>query len=164
MPLKLQHQLSQTMSECLDKKAKLRFFELNNIMTEVLREDIIRDCGHPKLKAKCLDLITKLRIEASILNESKTGKAKDPPPKLQNTKEFNDQDDKVIGLDENGQIKINHGVEEIKEMLQKGLLKAKGSRTRDSSQLTPMLQSAQALEKITPQKEPNVEPVAQRAQ
>lgn len=65
----------------------------------MLREDIIKDSGHPKLKAKCLDLITKLRLEASILNESKTGKAKEPPLKVQ--KEF-DEKDKALGLDENG--------------------------------------------------------------
>jgi len=78
MPLKMQHQMSQTILDCLDKKARQRFFELNNIMTDALREDIIKDSGHPKLKAKCLDLITKLRIEAEVLNEAKTGKAKDP--------------------------------------------------------------------------------------
>ena len=57
MPLKLQHQMSETIIDCLDKKAKIRFIELNTIMANALREDIIRDTGHPKLKAKCLDLI-----------------------------------------------------------------------------------------------------------
>ena len=32
------------------------------------------DKGHPKLKAKVLDMITKLRLEAKILNDAKTGK------------------------------------------------------------------------------------------
>lgn len=70
--------------ECFDKKAKLRFMELNTLMADTLREEIIKDCGHPKLKAKCLDLITKMRIESKVLNEAKTGKAKTyvPPPKL----------------------------------------------------------------------------------
>lgn len=72
--------MSETVMECLDKKGKLRFMELNNLMSDTLREDIIKDCGHPKLKAKCLDLLTKMRIEAKVLNEAKTGKAKVTAP------------------------------------------------------------------------------------
>ena len=45
-------------------------------MSDVLREKIIVDAGHPKLKKKCLDLLSKLRMEANLLNEEKTGKAK----------------------------------------------------------------------------------------
>ena len=45
-------------------------------MCDVLREKVIVDAGHPKLKKKCLDLINKLRMEANLLNEGKTGKAK----------------------------------------------------------------------------------------
>ena len=63
MPLKLQHQMAETVMEVLDKKAKLKFYELNCNMAEALREEIIKDSGHPKLKAKCLDLISKLRVE-----------------------------------------------------------------------------------------------------
>ena len=64
--------------DILDRKQKKALIEINLTMSEVLREDIMNDCGHPKLRAKCLDLITKLRLEANILNGQKTGKA--PPP------------------------------------------------------------------------------------
>ena len=75
MPLKMQHQMSETIIDCLEKKAKIRFIELNTIMANTLRDEIIRDNGHPKLKAKCLDLITKLRVESAVLNVTKTAKA-----------------------------------------------------------------------------------------
>lgn len=73
-------------------------------MADTLREDIIKDCGHPKLKAKCLDLITKLRMEAAVLNEAKTGKAKvvAPPPQVKDARNYDDQGKELLGLDENG--------------------------------------------------------------
>lgn len=49
-------------------------------MTEVLREDVFRDTGHPKLKAKCLDLISKLRLESELLNPSKAKSPKIDTP------------------------------------------------------------------------------------
>ena len=64
MPLKLQHQMNETLLDCFDKKAKLRFIELNTVMTDALRDEVLKDTGHPKMKAKCLDLITKMRLEA----------------------------------------------------------------------------------------------------
>ena len=98
--------MNETIVDCLDKKAKTRFMELNSVMANTLRDEIIRDVGHPKLKAKCLDLIHKLRLEANILNVSKTGKA-DPSkqidqPKLTNIKNFDDNGKEVLGVDENG--------------------------------------------------------------
>ena len=81
--------------------------ELNAVMASSLRDDIIKDTGHPKLRAKCLDLISKLRVEASVLNVAKTGKRpesppKAAPPKLQNVKAFDDDFKEKLGLDENG--------------------------------------------------------------
>ena len=112
--------MSETIIDCLEKKAKIRFIELNTVMAEALREDIIKDTGHPKLKAKVLDLITKLRTEAAILNPSKTAKMKESEvvkPKLQNIKGYNTNGKERIGLDVNGQIKVSHGVVEIQEMV-----------------------------------------------
>ena len=122
--------MSETIIDCLDKKAKIKFIELNTIMSEALREDIIQDSGHPKLKKKVLDLITKLRVEANVLNPQKTMKAaKDKicKPVGMNAKDFNDLDNvkESLGLDADGQIKLSHGVEEIKEMVEKGMLKQK---------------------------------------
>ena len=56
------------MMECIDKKYKMRFIEINTTMCDTLRIAIMQDSGHSKLKAKTLDLITKLRVEAHILN------------------------------------------------------------------------------------------------
>ena len=45
-------------------------------MNDVLRQEIMQDKhGHSKLKAKTLDLMTKLRLEANVLNANKTAKA-----------------------------------------------------------------------------------------
>lgn len=60
--------MSETLMDVLDKKARVRFIEMNNIMSDALREDIIKDSGHPKLKLKALDLISKLRVESKVLN------------------------------------------------------------------------------------------------
>ena len=97
--------MSETIVECLEKKAKLRFIELNSVMSEALREDIIKDSGHPKLKAKCLDLISKLRLESQVLNPSKTAKAAPVPentPRVGNAKNYDDNDREALGLDDNG--------------------------------------------------------------
>jgi len=94
--------MAESIIDCLDKKAKLRFFEANQIMTEALREDIIKDTGHPKLKAKCLDVITKLRIEANVLNITKTARAPLPVEPPASSKEFEESAKEPLGLDENG--------------------------------------------------------------
>lgn len=60
--------MAETLMDVLDKKARVRFIEANLIMSEALREEVIKDNGHPKLKLKALDLITKMRVESKILN------------------------------------------------------------------------------------------------
>ena len=75
MPLKVQNQICETMIECIDKKYKMRFVDINTTMCDVLRQEIMQDTGHSKLKQKTLDLISKLRVEANVLNSTKTGKA-----------------------------------------------------------------------------------------
>lgn len=133
MPLKMQHQMSETIIDCLEKKAKVRFIELNTLMANTLRDEIIRDSGHPKLKAKCLDLISKLRVESAVLNVAKTAKAEPeqikPNITVVNSKNFTNDDKEALGLDANGQIKLSHGVEEIKTMLDQGIVKTYGRKT-----------------------------------
>ena len=83
-------------------------------MAETLRDDIIRDSGHPKLKNKVLDLISKLRMEAAVLNVAKTGKNKNIAQEtaiLKNIKEYDESGIEKLGLDAEGQIKLTHGVE-----------------------------------------------------
>ena len=85
--------MAETLIDCLDKKARVKFVETNTIMSEALREDVIKDTGHPKLKLKALDLISKLRVEARILNPQKTAKAAGPIdvlPKLHDAKGYDD--------------------------------------------------------------------------
>ena len=96
--------------ECLDKKAKVKLNEINTVMCDVMRQDLMHDTGSSKLKNKVLDLITKLRVEASVLNPSKTGKAVYYEPTEETEKE-------PLGLDENGQIKLTHDAEDIKSMV-----------------------------------------------
>ena len=73
--------MSETIVDCLDKKAKARFIELNTVMASALRDDIIKDSGHPKLRQKCLDVISKLRVESQVLNAAKTARRPESPPK-----------------------------------------------------------------------------------
>ena len=40
-------------------------------MTDILREEVLKDTGTSKLKQKVLDLISKLRVEAKVINASK---------------------------------------------------------------------------------------------
>lgn len=42
-------------------------------MAKVLRKEIMEDTGKSYLKDKVLDLLTNLRLEVDLLNESKTG-------------------------------------------------------------------------------------------
>ena len=74
LPLKFQNQFSETIIDCLDKKGRVRFMEINNAMADALRQDIMTDTGNSKLKAKVLDVISKLRIEANVLNSAKNAK------------------------------------------------------------------------------------------
>ncbi len=138
--------MAETVIECLDKKAKLKFQEINAVMAETLRDDIIKDSGHPKLKSKCLDLISKLRLESALLNVGKTGKnkniAQEQAP-LKNAKEYDENGIEKLGLDAEGQIKLTHGVEQIQTMIDKGMVKqlgkGKSNYTGNSSQLAQML-------------------------
>ena len=44
--------MAETLIDCLDKKARVKYVEMNTIMSEALREDVIKDTGHQKLKLK----------------------------------------------------------------------------------------------------------------
>ena len=110
-------------------------------MTEALREEVLKDSGHSKLKTKCLDMITKLRVEASLLN-TKTGKVavQHPatPPIIEEvlSDEEKNKPKPIPTLDENGQVRIEHGPEDIKEMMKLGTLKPR-RRTSTLSGIFP---------------------------
>ena len=40
-------------------------------MTDILREEVLKDTGTSRLKQKVLDIISKLRVEARIINTQK---------------------------------------------------------------------------------------------
>ena len=95
-------------------------------MCDILRQEIMQDNGHSKLKAKTLDLITKLRLEANVLNANKTARNTTSSVQGKSVKETteNEKPEKEpLGLDENGQIKLTHDAEDIKQMLEMGMLK-----------------------------------------
>ena len=42
-------------------------------MAKVLRKEVMEDTGKSQLKDKVLDILTNLRLEQDLLNDSKTG-------------------------------------------------------------------------------------------
>ena len=122
----MQNQICESMVECIDKKHKMKFLEINSTMCDMLRQEIMQDTGHSKLKAKTLDLITKLRLEANVLNANKTARNTTSSVQGKSVKETteNEKPEKEpLGLDENGQVKLTHDAEDIKQMLEMGMLK-----------------------------------------
>ena len=45
----------------------MKLVEINNTLTDILREEVLRDTGSSKLKQKVLDVISKLRVEAKVV-------------------------------------------------------------------------------------------------
>ena len=62
------------------------------------------DTGNTKLKAKVLDLISKLRIEANVLNTAKNAKnnSMQGAPMLKDVSKYGDDFKEPLGLDDNG--------------------------------------------------------------
>lgn len=67
LPLKMQHQIAETVGEVLNDDQKDQFYEISRQMAKVLRREIIHDTGNSSLKKSTLDLITNLRLERNIL-------------------------------------------------------------------------------------------------
>jgi hypothetical protein len=49
----------------------IKLKSINDELTTVLREEILKDTGHSRLKQKTLDIISKLRVEARVLSIKK---------------------------------------------------------------------------------------------
>jgi len=73
LPLKLQHQIAETVGEVVTEEQRAKFIDISKNMVKVLRRDIMDDQGNSNLKKKVLDLITNLRLEEQLLNDTKTG-------------------------------------------------------------------------------------------
>jgi len=69
MPLRLQHQISETIRECLPRRGKYLLGIVDQQMCNQLRERMFTDVGSPDLKERCLDVIKELKLEADVLTE-----------------------------------------------------------------------------------------------
>lgn len=49
MPLRLQHQITETVKECLSRKGKYLLGVVDYLMCTELRERVFRDVGNPQL-------------------------------------------------------------------------------------------------------------------
>ena len=58
MPLKLHHQITQTLNAFISKKQKVGLAEVSRNLADEMRQDIMKDTGTSKLKTRVLDLIT----------------------------------------------------------------------------------------------------------
>lgn len=63
-PLKVQHQITDTLASCLNRKAKQKLGEYDLAVCATMREQILTDYGRPGIKEKVLDLLTKLERES----------------------------------------------------------------------------------------------------
>ena len=67
MPLRIQHQITETVKESLSVKGKYILGVVDGLMCEEYRARVFTDVGNPKLKEKCLDVIKQLKLEAATL-------------------------------------------------------------------------------------------------
>ena len=71
MPLRFQHQIWETMKECLPRKGKHILGVVNTQMAEKLRERMFTDTGvgTTDFEEKCLAVVRHLKLEAEILTK-----------------------------------------------------------------------------------------------
>lgn len=69
MPLRLQHQITETIRECLNKKGKYLLGIVDNLICKQLREKVFTDIGNPMLQERCLEVIRRLQLDADILSK-----------------------------------------------------------------------------------------------
>jgi len=71
MPLKLQHQICETVKEILTTRKQRHMLTVaNNLISDKLRVRVFNDMGgHDELKERCLDLITQLKLDLQILHQ-----------------------------------------------------------------------------------------------
>lgn len=69
MPLRIQHQITDTVKECLTSKGKHILGVVDSFICNEFRQKVLNDVGNPNLKQKCYDLIDKLKLEADLLTK-----------------------------------------------------------------------------------------------
>lgn len=70
MPLRIQHQITETIKESLTPKGKYILGVVDNLMCTEYRDRVFTDVGNPKLKERCLDIIKQLKIDSKTLTAS----------------------------------------------------------------------------------------------
>lgn len=98
---------------------------MSALMAENLRQEVLNDTGNSRFKAKVLDLISKLRLEASLLNPPKQPKIQVKEQHDVANQDADEAEKEPLGLDEHGFIKPCHDAEDIQKMLDAGILKKK---------------------------------------
>lgn len=63
-PLKVQHQITDTLASCLNRKAKQKLGEYDIHVCETLREQILSDFGNPAIQDRVFALIEKLERDS----------------------------------------------------------------------------------------------------
>lgn len=89
MPLRLQHQITETVKECLSRKGKYLLGVVDNLMCQELRERVFKDVGNPQLQERCLEVINRLHLEAKILTEENMEVIKETDHNFQKWEEIN---------------------------------------------------------------------------
>jgi len=69
LPLRNQHQITETVRECLTRKGKYMLGIADGLICNKLRERVFTDVGRPQLQERCLELIDRLKLDAEILTE-----------------------------------------------------------------------------------------------
>ena len=63
-PLKVQHQITDTLAVCINRKARIKLAEYDLGKCAQLREGILTDHGVPSIREKILDLLTQIEKES----------------------------------------------------------------------------------------------------
>lgn len=69
MPLRIQHQITETVKDSLEPRGKYMLGVADQLMTNKFRERVFVDVGKPDLQEKCLSVIEALKLQADNLTE-----------------------------------------------------------------------------------------------
>ena len=74
VPLRLQHQIGQSVYKFLSKKHQRKFQDQIDRRCVELRTEVMKDVGIPRLQQKCLSILSDMRLEEDLLMEKKNKK------------------------------------------------------------------------------------------
>jgi len=75
MPLRMLNMIVEVTESALKPREAVKMKDVARQMGDIFRTEVLADIGNPRLKQACLAMITKLRLENSMLNKPKTGPA-----------------------------------------------------------------------------------------